>query len=223
MNAEQFQDAMNYLDDDLIEETDELRQGKRVLYRRDRIRQVLQWVAPAACLVLVLGLASRWGGATSDSAFFNDMIMEQEAGEAPQDGANGSQYEHAYTESWEAVTAGTVSIRIPDDWEWALEPGEDDSLMICFRPKGCEGVVKVGYMPNFGVCGTGLETEDRVIAGMRASVGTYDGNKLWSFITFPDAAHWYVVLNEGAGEWWSDYGGTAMQILETIVITEQEG
>lgn len=223
MSAEEFQDAMNYLDDDLLEETDELRQGKRVLYRPSQVRRVLQWVVPAACLVLVLGLTSRWASDSTESMNSGgSMVMDQEAGELPQQGADGMQNEYSHAEIWEPVTVGTLSIAIPEDWTWATESFEDGTFEIIFGPSGYDGTLKVAYMPGFGVCGTGLTEEETVIAGMRARVGTY-GSALWSFITFPDEVHWYVVLNEGAESWWPQYGDTAMEILETIVITEQEG
>lgn len=223
MNAEAFQDAMNYLDDDLLEETDELRRGERVLYRSGRVRRVIRWLAPAACLVLVLGLTSRWASDSTESLNFGgNMAMDQEAGELPQMGAEGTQNEYSHTESWETVTVGTLSISVPVEWTWATESFEDGTFEIVFGPQGYDGGLKLAYMPGFGVCGTGLSEEETVIAGMRARVGTY-GSGLWSFITFPDEAHWYVVMNEGADSWWPQYGNTAMKILETLVITEQEG
>lgn len=62
MNAEKLMDAMNLLPDDLLEETDALRQKKRIPWK--------SLTALAACLCLAVGL---WfalpGTKTADSAF----------------------------------------------------------------------------------------------------------------------------------------------------------
>lgn len=225
MSPEQFHDAMNYLDDDLITETDELRQGWRVLQPRFTVRSLLPWVAMAACLVLVLGLGSRFLPATESNGV-DTMLMEdmqeaanQSPAEAVQDKSQyGIGTEHSTTNSWQRIAAGDLSLAIPGDWEYTLEPGEDNSLMIALHPAGAVGALKIGYMPYFGVCGTGLTEKQTTIAGMEANVGYYDGGKDWTFITFRVDGETYVVLKDSVGGWWSDHADTVDQILETIVI-----
>lgn len=230
MSPERFTDALNYLDDDLIQQTDELRQGRRVLHRGPTVRQMIRWTAPAACLVLLLGVATmfRSYSTTGDSAEagieFQDQIVngsEQEY-QLPTTSPCESATRSDSLTNWQTVSCGGISLQMPANWEYELESGEDDSLFIVIRPYNEEGAIKVGYLPSFGVCGTGLTTEETTIAGMRASVGTYDNSHVWTFITFPDKDEWHVVLNEGADQWWGVYGETAMEILETIVFEEKE-
>ena len=225
MTPEQFHDALNYLDDDLIAQTDELRQGRRVLQHRIFPRQVLGWVAAAACLVLALGLGSR-------------LMPTLETGDAIQLDGNGSYGSNGKPEQspdgwitadhdvvrqeslscvWVQVTLGELSLSVPENWTCQKEWSGTGTEWLVLRPPYEEGAVRVGYDPAFGVCGTGLTTETRIIAGMDASVGTYDGSHVWSFLTFSGAGEGYVVVNEGDA-WWGVYGGTLMEILETIEI-----
>lgn len=228
MSPECFADALNYLDDDLIEQTDDLRQGRRVLQTRPTVRQVIRWAAPAACLVLLLGLGPQLipSMETGDSAQFEG-DLSYGGNQAPEealydykDGSSSTQHECAGTVVVQDVSCGNIFLYLPENWTYELETGDDGSYGIVIRPSEEKGAIRVCYRPNFGVCGTGLTTEETTIAGMRANVGTYDGEEVWRFITFPDAEKWYVVLNEGADQWWDHYGETAMEILETIVIGE---
>lgn len=82
-----------------------------------------------------------------------------------------------------------------------------------------DGKIKVEYCPYFGVCGTGLSTKKITIGDYEASMGIYDNSKMWSFIALTgEAQRDYVILNEGAEEWWSDYGDEAMAILDTLLV-----
>lgn len=224
MSPERFADALNYLDDDLIEQTDDLRQGRRVLHNRPTARQVIRWAAPAACLVLILGVGSRLlpFGETEDSASMGSDFVQFQDGEAPgeavqdYEAANeGSRHDCAGTEVVQDVSCGNISLYIPENWTYELETGDDESYFIVIRPLYEEGAIRVGYMPNFGVCGTGLTEKEITIAGMKAIAGYYDGSARWSFIVFPETD--YVILKDGADAWWSAHAETVDQILETIV------
>lgn len=229
MNAEKIQDAMSWLDDDLIEQTDALRQGKRVLRTRPTAGQMLRWAAPAACLVLLLGAGAMVGpreaGGSSDHM---EVEMNEAQNGAPgewlQDqenqGAEESRY-HSQT-GWQTVSCGDLSLEIPGNWTHELVIADDGSYFIRFRPPHETGSVQVGYWPDFGVCGTGLTEEKTVVAGMEANAGYYDGGKQWSFITFRVEERLYVVTKDGAESWWGVHGETAMQILDTLVIDEKE-
>ena len=225
MSPEKFHDALNYLDDDLIAQTDELRQGKRVLQRRPTARRVIAWVASAACLALVIGLAPRLmptmesGNATN----YGSDGMQQEAEQSPLEledylpsiTGDSSRNDSSAAYSMQKISHGAISRYIIDGWTYELESGTDGGYFIVLRPPYEEGALRVGYYPNFGVCGTGLTTEEKTIAGRNVCVGTYDDSHMWSFITLEDD---YVVLNEGAGDWWGAYGDEAMAILDTILI-----
>lgn len=217
MSPEQFSDALNYLDDDLILQTDELRQGRRVLHSRPR---VLQWMVPAACLALILGIGS-WilPGFSGDNKGVMDgnmemahgLIEDSESGIAEKPNQQCDCSENVVVQT---VTCGSISLYIPDDWTYTMESHGEDSQYIVIRHPDKAGAIRIGYDPSFGVCGTGLTTEETVIAGMRASVGRYDGKRAWSYISFPDAGRGYVVINDGADAWCDE----AMTHLESIVI-----
>ena len=113
-----------------------------------------------------------------------------------------------------------LALSIPESWEYAVTSIDDESLDagitggITLWPRGREeGKLFFGYYPDrFAVCGTGLETEELVLAGQKVSVGTYDGGRLWDFISFGE---YFAVWGQGHGYWWAEYGGVAMTILDT--------
>lgn len=230
MSPEKFHDALNYLDDDLIAQTDELRQGQRVLQTRPTARRVLTWLAPAACLALVLGLGPHLVPMmeSADQVEYGNGQMNESA-EQPNGLENymtadgtGTARQDSLAAAWETYTCGDFSVAVPDQWGVELESGEDGSLFMLLRPPFEDGALRVGYQPNFGVCGTGLTQKDTVIAGMDAVMGYYDGSDQWSFIVFSGPGADYVALKDGADSWWGIYGDTAMEILETLEIAKGE-
>lgn len=121
----------------------------------------------------------------------------------------------------------TLSLEIPEGWEYEKTeyPYSTHSPRYCisFWPEGqSEGRISLQYRNGlFGVCGTGLESEDITIGKYKASKGTYDNNDVWSFIIIDnggDGTDSYVILNEGADLWWDKYGDEAMKILQTVLV-----
>lgn len=115
-----------------------------------------------------------------------------------------------------------LSLIIPDGWEYAtyetLEHKELSDLaytfFIEFWPKNHnEGSIMFVYDENFGVCGTGLTSEEVIFGGHTGSMGTYDNDSMFSFIVFDQD---YVILNLCADNWWNEYGTEAMEILDTL-------
>ncbi len=113
-----------------------------------------------------------------------------------------------------------LSLIIPDGWEYAThETGVPTSdlaypFFIEFWPEGeTQGSILFVYDENFGVCGTGLTSEEIILGGYVGSMGTYDNYPVFSFIVFDRE---YVVLNVGADKWWNEYGTESMEILDTI-------
>lgn len=113
-----------------------------------------------------------------------------------------------------------ISLTIPDGWEYETEDGERNTdFCIAFWPSGrSEGKIRVWYYDSFGVCGTGLDQERIMFGNYEAWKGTYDNHKVWSYISLLGTPGRYVIENEGAGQWWDEYGGEAMQILNTLVV-----
>ena len=203
MNSEWIMDALNGLDEDLIAQVDEVRQGKRKLYRPP-VRGI---IAAAACAALVLIGAWVFPQRVAMDSVFEPM----ENGAEIAGGALNEEYGYSTTSGqWKTVTAGSITVTIPPDWEWGEQEG---NLALSHG----ENHLIIGYYPNFAVCGTGLEQRTVTLAGMEARVGTYDGKIMWDFIVFPGD---YVVLNESGENWTEDEKTAIISILESLEIKE---
>lgn len=120
-----------------------------------------------------------------------------------------------------------ITLQLPESWSCAItsiDAAELDagiSAGITFWPRGREeGKLRFEYYPQgFAVCGTGLETADAIVAGRNASLGTYDGEPLWTFISF---GHDFAVWGEGHEHWWAEYGDQAMGILNSAEFDLQD-
>ena len=212
MNSEMIMDALNDLDEDLIAQVDEVRQGKRKLYRPP-VRGI---IAAAACAALIIAVAGNLPQRIENAAaepMENGMEM---AGDSA-GGALNEEYGYSTTSGqWKTVTAGSITVTIPPDWEWAkLDINGDWGDHVALSHG--ENHLMIGYYPNFAVCGTGLEQKTVTIAGMEARVGTYDGKNMWDFIVFPGD---YVVLNESGENWTEDERTVIISILESLEIKE---
>jgi len=118
--------------------------------------------------------------------------------------------------------ASRIALTLPEGWEYEKEEYDakldnGGEFAICFRPAGADGWVRVACSSLFGVCGTGLETEEITFgAGLTGTQGTYDGHAVWDYIVFSipeDGDRSYVAFTQGVEDWWPDYGDAAMEIL----------
>ena len=215
MNSEWIMDALNDLDEDLIAQTEEVRQGKRKLYRSP-VRGI---IAAAACAAIVLtGVLSIPPKTESDSAAFEPMANGMEMAEDSPGSALEGHYGYSATSGeWKTVTAGNVTVTIPPDWEWAkLDINGDWGDHIALSHG--ENHFIIGYYPNFAVCGTGLDQQTVTIAGMEARVGTYDDKSMWDFIVFPGD---WVALNESGENWTEEEKSEIISILESMTIDKE--
>ena len=216
MNGDMIMDALNDLDEDLIAQTEEVRQGRRKLYRPP-VRGI---IAAAACAAIVLtAVLSVPPRMESDSAIFEPMENGMEMAGDSAGGAMKEEYGYSTTSGqWKTVTAGSITVNIPPDWEWAkLDINGDWGDHIALSHG--ENHFIIGYYPNFAVCGTGLEQQTVTIAGMEARVGTYDGKNMWDFIVFPGD---YVALNESGENWTEDERTEIISILESLEIEKED-
>ncbi len=135
------------------------------------------------------------------------------------DSSNGS------TSTIEAVQGGPygrISVSLPDGWSYEACPIDSDALIngmygIHLYPEDkSDGYIELAYVEFFGVCGTGLETENATIAGSPANIGTYDNHEYWDFISFQDENEGIVALTYCVDNWWSDYGNQTLAILDTL-------
>ena len=126
------------------------------------------------------------------------------------------------TTVYESGNFSNISLTIPHDWEYETEKGNSNGeYCIAFWPEDqTEGKLKLWYYTAFGVCGTGLEEKEITVGDYKAWQGTYDNKKVWDFISFRGMPGSYVVMNDGADKWWSQYGDEAMDILSTAKIAE---
>ncbi len=117
-----------------------------------------------------------------------------------------------------------ITLQLPESWTYAITELDDETVDagiaggITFWPLGQEeGKLFFGYYPDlFAVCGTGLETTEIMLAGQKATVGTYDDRPLWDFIRFGES---FAVWGQGHEVWWAEYGERAMEILDSAAFS----
>lgn len=116
-----------------------------------------------------------------------------------------------------------ISLKIPEGWEYELNTEKEHRrfFSILYRPEGKTGGVRVCFEESSdGVCGTGLTIEKVNVGQYMATMGTYDDNKIWSYIAINDVPGRYVIYCEGADDWWKEYGAKAMEILDSLQVAE---
>ncbi|MBQ7564029.1 MAG: hypothetical protein IJT16_08570 [Lachnospiraceae bacterium] len=121
-----------------------------------------------------------------------------------------------------AVTGpyGEISLNLPNGWTYQICPPGDEALPIGLygmrlRPDTQEsGWLDLVYTDSFGVCGTGLSTEHRTIAGDDAEIGTYDEHDHWDYVAF-EGRNDGIIAQTGA-EWISDVKEESLEILDTM-------
>lgn len=117
---------------------------------------------------------------------------------------------------------GRISVSLPDGWSYETCPIDSDALIngmygIHLYPEDkSDGYIELSYVEFFGVCGTGLETENATIAGSSANIGTYDNHEYWDFISFKGENEGIVALTYCVDNWWSEYGNQTLDILNTL-------
>lgn len=242
MNIENIHDALNLLDDEMIETVQKLRAEKTQIIKMRTKKTWMRWVSIAACLCIVVSVYAT-----------NGFKFQQNKGagsggsiEIGADGAHDSDKSNGFSDKGSSIVEddslhkeenlnarmvecsngiATLSLCIPKGWNYELiEPAKRgaDEFGICFWPEDqTEGKIKFMYYEAWGVCGTGLEEIKIQLGEYSAYQGTYDNNEVWDFISFIDTQGRYVVLNEGADVWWDVYGEEVMSILATVQITEK--
>ena len=103
---------------------------------------------------------------------------------------------------------GSITLTIPDGWEYHECSAGDDALFgssygIQICPVGQKGCVEIGYSDAFGVCGTGLEEKHETVAGADANIGYYDGSKIWSYVVFRGDNEKIVAETWDVDAWWN--------------------
>ena len=106
-----------------------------------------------------------------------------------------------------------VSIPLLSGWEYMIEEYSADGMS---RPSGEDGWIDFHYWPTFGVCGTGLETKEFG----NGTMGTYDGGKIWNYISYPASKGNFVATTHGVADWWDSYGDEVLGIITAAICTD---
>lgn len=143
-----------------------------------------------------------------------DLSVEAEAGASEAEDPAGERV---------SVDCGQAafSFLLPAGWTYSIEqpenaPSNYTAAVIFPQNPGTEGEIRIQYTEDpFGVCGTGLETEDIIFNGHAAVRGYYDGSSLWDFIMFMDGYRGFAVINS-AENWYDEYSDVIEDILASI-------
>ena len=131
------------------------------------------------------------------------------------------EYEHIREQSTRTVKVdltayANIEIELPDGWEYEIVEYTDDCYQcgVRFWPGDRqEGKIGLYYFPQgFGVCGTGLETEEMTLQnGNVVTVGYYDGSENWCFASLGN--DYAACAGEGTEAWPEAEWGTALEIV----------
>jgi hypothetical protein len=134
--------------------------------------------------------------------------------------AEGSVYEK------KTITAGgplgELSITVPESWTCEVSSVGDDKLVadaygfILAPDSADEGHIEVFCSENFGVCGTGLKSEEIELAGLKAHVGTYDEHEHWDFIIIGEDQPQMIAQTVGCDSWFGSQFEEAQAVLDTL-------
>lgn len=130
------------------------------------------------------------------------------------------------SKKWERVFMqkdfANLSLYLPENWDYEEFTGTEGEYfgISFFNINAPESTFSLEFTYGFGVCGTGLHTEDITVNGYKAHKGIYDGNPTFDYILFEDTPGFYVIKNNTDGKWWQEYGQELNEILETIKIAE---
>ena len=118
---------------------------------------------------------------------------------------------------------GEISLSVPDTWSYEPVHVDEEGLMyglygLILKPLAAsEGQIELVCSDSFGVCGTGLTTEDITLATVTAHVGTYDDHKHWDFVTIGAENPQIVIQHTDCDSWTDEMWDEAMTILDTMV------
>lgn len=121
----------------------------------------------------------------------------------------------------------SISLLIPENWKYTATKTENDGFDIkngieisLFHKSDPENNITIEFTDAFGVCGTGLRTEDIKINNYTASMGIYDSCPTFSYIVFENTPGFYVIYNNADALWWQKYEDDVRAIFSTLRIAE---
>jgi hypothetical protein len=117
---------------------------------------------------------------------------------------------------------GEISIAVPDNWDAEAAPVDSEKLTyglygLILRPADvADGQIELFCTNDFSVCGTGLSTEETILASVTAHVGTYDDHAHWDYIVFGDTDPQIVARHTDCDSWSDEMWNEAELILDTM-------
>ena len=121
---------------------------------------------------------------------------------------------------------GEITVGKLDGWSIEAAPVDSGKLSyglygLILKPENAkEGQIEVFCMDGFGVCGTGLETEEITLAGYNAYMGTYDNHDHWDYILIKSEKPEIVAQHTECDSWTDEMWEEALSILDTVCFDE---
>jgi len=111
-----------------------------------------------------------------------------------------------------------VSLPYIEGWEYRITEysAEAEKLAVSFRPTGKDGWVHMQYLKWFGVCGTGMRSEEYGEGFM----AIYNDDPFWTFISYPASEGCFVAMTQQVRDWWSEYESGVMEIVDSACFTD---
>ncbi|MCR5591685.1 MAG: hypothetical protein K6F73_09160 [Lachnospiraceae bacterium] len=115
---------------------------------------------------------------------------------------------------------GRLSIKVPEKWECTAYPMDNDLMTygeygFVLHPEDAnEGDLEIICDNDFAVCGTNLDTEETVIAGRHAHIGTYNNSTYWDFITIGEEGPQIIAMHTICDSWTDEMWNAAMAVIE---------
>ena len=122
---------------------------------------------------------------------------------------------------------GQISVSLPAAWTAEAAPIDSGRLTyglygLILKPEDAAGgQMELYCTDSFGVCGTGLAEGKTELAGFSATVGTYDGQAHWDFITFGNDGPQIVAQHTDCSSWTAAMWDEAMAVLDTMKFDER--
>lgn len=129
------------------------------------------------------------------------------------------------SDDWENIDItkqnANISLALPEGWKYSENSNPNGGFAVkIYHHSDPENNVAIEFTESFGVCGTGLRTEEIKINKYRASMGIYDNNPTFNYIVFDDTPGFYVIYNNGDVSWWQKYENELKTIFSSIRIAE---
>ena len=124
--------------------------------------------------------------------------------------------------------SGEITVGKYDGWSIEAAPADSGILRyglygLILKPEDAkEGQIEMFCIDGFGVCGTGLETEENTLAGYTAYMGTYDDHEHWDYILIKDEKPEIVAQHTDCDSWTDEMWEEALLILDTVRFDEEK-